>query len=134
MDIKDTKTVYIDRVAYVFDYIDNDISFYADPKLSKKRIDFTPTDPDFPEEPAECIWDKVETKPENVFKILKEVNGFVSKVLGKYKPYYFTYSTFDKDRVNLYTRYAEKICKKYGYYFEVKHGEYVTRFRFWKTN
>ncbi|MGA1198429.1 MAG: hypothetical protein ACO36I_18225 [Candidatus Latescibacterota bacterium] len=124
------KEFEIDGVTYVAIFnVDHELIFYADALKSEKVVykqnAFERAFGD--ESPLQVFCD---TQTGYAFKVKQEVLKFVEQMIRHHNPYYFTYSTFDDDRVSLYGKIAKRLCEKYGYYVTNEDGV----FRFVKRN
>lgn len=120
------KKFLIDGLCYEISFIDHELSLaviYAESDTSK--IKWKP-DPHWWDDPPEYILDDdVTTK--SIIKVYHEVRDFLDKAIRRYDPYYFTFSANEERKIPLYTKFAERIAKQYGYHLS-KPTNYVFKF------
>jgi len=128
------KEFEVDDIVYVVKFDKNVFSLYVDGLKSKKQTskivydEFDSFDSDDgPVKEVFYMSNLVKTK--NPMKVYANVVSFVNSVVGKRKPYYFTYTANEKKKMHVYTSVAEKIANKHGYNLVVE-GK---KFKFYKN-
>ena len=116
----------VDGVHYVAVFKDDhELVFYADALKSEKAVyQQNALERGFGDESPLMVF--CDTRTGHPFKVKQEVITFVEQVIRRYTPYYFTYNTFESDRVSLYSRVAKRLGAKFGY--DVTYEEGTFRF------
>lgn len=114
------KEFEFDDILYVVKFDENTFSLYVDGLKSKKQTskivydEFDSFDSD--DGPVKQVFYRSNlVKAKNPMKVYVNAVKFVESIVGKRKPYYFTYTANEKKKVHLYNSVAEKIANKYGY-------------------
>lgn len=114
------KEFEVEGIVYVIKFDKNIFSLYVDGLKSKKQTSKIVIDDfnDFGNDDGtieKVFYTGNLVKTKNPMKIYANVISFVSSVISKQNPYYFSYTANEKKKMCVYTAVAKKIAKKYGY-------------------
>lgn len=125
----------VSGVGYVVSYSeDNEFSFYVDVENSKGtsafksmishgdlELDLLFNDFDSGDSDIESLffYGRVPVKPGDVFRVKREVITFVNDMIKKHNPYFFKFSSNDKNRFELYSKLGKRLAKSINYIMEI---------------
>ena len=98
------KSFVVDEVTYVVEVIDNEVFFYIEENNSK----ITET-----------------TKSNFPVTVIRNVMSLVEGYVSTSSPVYFRYSSNSVDKISLYIRLSDNLCKKYPYYCRVVGNTFI---------
>jgi hypothetical protein len=114
------KNFTVDGFAYVVEYRNHAVHFYIDFAKSPNSRELLPEDFgrfDFFESFPERVYE-VEVPVKDVFRVKREVIGFLDNLLRKVKPHFFDFTALTARRVSVYRRIAQRLATRYGYWVE----------------
>jgi len=130
--LKEKLEFKVDDLTYIVEFNGHEFFLYVDGSKSRTKIHETP-DPKDPfygydrheGENTRVVLMSNLVKTKNPMAIFRNVLKFVDQMIGKHKPYRFSFGANEKKKRALYRRVAEKLVRKHPYYLDANKGSFV---------
>jgi hypothetical protein len=114
------KSFTVENFTYVVEYRDRSFYLFIDYARSRDKAALLPVDHgfwDFYEPPPEEVF-TLRTPVREVFRVKREVLAFIDPILRKVRPHCFDFLANEERLLPVYTRIAERLARRYGYWCE----------------